>query len=53
MTNPSAPTESLPFSNLSTLTEGVLNEKFKANKKFNNTSNILKGIETSFLFTPV
>ena len=40
MTNPTAPSERLPYPNLSTVNEQYINEKIQANNKFNNNINI-------------
>ena len=44
MTNPTAPSERLLYPNLSTVNEQYINEKIRANNKFNNNINIIKHI---------
>ena len=44
MTNPTLPTERLLYPDLSSVSEGLINEKIQANNKFNNNINIIKDI---------
>ena len=41
MTNPTAPSERLLYSDLSSVSERLINEKIEANHKFNNNINII------------
>ena len=43
MTNPTAPSERLLYPDLSSVSERLINEKIRANNKFNNNINIIKG----------
>ena len=48
MTNPTAPSDRLPYPNLLTVNEQNINEKIQANNKFNNNINIIKGIRNYY-----
>ena len=48
MTNPTAPSERLLYSNLSTVNEQYINEKIQANNKFNKNINFLKDIRNYY-----
>ena len=44
MSPPTAPSERLPYPNLSTVNEQYINEKIQANNKIKNNINIIKDI---------
>ena len=44
MSQPTEPSESLLYPDLSSVSERLINEKIQANKKFNNNTNIIKDI---------
>ena len=48
MTNPTAPSERLLYPDLSSVSEGLINEKIQANNKFNNKINIIKDIRNYY-----
>ena len=48
MTSPTAPIERLLYSDLSTVSERLINEKVQANNKFNNNFNIIKDIRNYY-----
>ena len=48
MTSPTAPSERLPYPDLSSVSERKINEKMQANNKFNNNINIIKGIRNYY-----
>ena len=48
MSNPTAPSENLLYSNLSTVNEQYINDKILANNKFNNNINIIKDIRNYY-----
>ena len=45
MSQPTAPSESLLYPDLSSVSERLINEKIQANNKFNNNINIIKILE--------
>ena len=48
MTNPTAPSETLLYPDLSSVSERLINEKIQANNKFNNDINIIKDIRNYY-----
>ena len=48
MTNPTAPSERLPYPDLSSVSERLINEKIRANNKINNNINIIKDIRNYY-----
>ena len=48
MTNPTALSEKLLYPDLSSVSERLINEKIRANKKFNNNINIIKDIRNYY-----
>ena len=48
MTNPTAPSERLLYPDFSSVSERLINEKIKANDKFNNNINIIKDIRVYY-----
>ena len=48
MTNPTAPSKKLLYSDLSSVSERLINEKIQANIKFNNNINIIKDIRNYY-----
>ena len=47
-TNPTAPSERLLYPDLSSVSEGLINEKIQANNKFNDNINIIKDIRNYY-----
>ena len=48
MTNPTAPSERLLYRDLASVSERIINEKIRANNKFNNNFNIIKDIRNYY-----
>ena len=48
MTNPTAPSERLPYPDLSSVSDRLINKKIQANNKFNININIIKDIRNYY-----
>ena len=48
MTNPTTPSDTLLYPDLSSVSEQLINEKIQANNKFNNNINIIKDIRNYY-----